>query len=426
MIFSLLFLPFAFALDLDFQGRAFDPRFDDPANLAPMRKIELNLKEIGDTTSAHLPDGTWSDRAWDHNRALMNERYTDTRFTKLGGWIERRAYADKNTVAEVLRLPAGPERDAEIAMLSPAEKYDVLMGTVTGGLADANRRSLNKDMNSQGRFPTWWGICDGSSAASLANQEPVMKVVVRSKVYGVDIPFYAPDIKGLISLLWSSYNAELKVPEIGRQCDDRGGGACADVNPTSFHAAIHHFIGLNNGYLIADVDSTRVVWNHPIQGYETYYFRPDKLPSNPSPSYQEAVLPVRNIGEDPRRSLRAPGTVYIVGVVTKMFYGENKKQHPTEGSVKRTVLTQELQYELELDANLNMIGGEWLSKKHPDLLWTIPRGYQPTTPGDISLGSNSWDGFATPNGWENAARASAQKMLPLKKVVDALIRRSVL
>jgi hypothetical protein len=417
-------LPLTLGGGLDFQGRAFDPRLDNPSQLAPRESVSRSMREIGRVQSFMLPEVPWSDRAWDHNRALMNERYTDADFTRLGSWDARKAYGAAYSAERFLSLPPGPQRDQAISSLSPAEKYDLVMGTLRGGLTDANRKSLDREMPGSGKFPTWWGICEGSAAASLAALEPVNVISVYSVPYGVDVPFYAPDVKSLVSLLWSSYNARLKLPEIGQQCDNRGGGACADVNPASFHASIHHFLGLGKGHLIADVDESRVVWNHPLIGYETTYYRADQSPSRPAANFEEALLRNNPSLQDPRRRLRAPGTAYLLGVETKLYYADNQKQHPLSGSVKRKVLSMRLQYELELDANLNLLGGEWLTKKHPDILWTIPGGTRPDTPGDASLGMATWDGRETPSGWENAARNSAQRMMPLRKVVDGLLRRS--
>lgn len=412
-------------IDLDPRSRAFDPVKDDPGHLAPHERVSANLNEIGYTTSGGRRDIPWSDRAWDHNRALLNERYTDKNFSSLKSWPARRDYAGRWSVKRALALSPGPQRDSVIATLSPAEKYDLIMGTVDGGLADANRSLLDRNMDSGGKFPTWWGICDGSAAASLASPEPVRKITVPSAAYGVDVTFYAPDVKALVSMLWSTYNKKLHLPEIGQQCEvTSAGGACADVNPASFHRAAYHFLGKGNGHLLMDVDATRVVWNHPIHRYETYYYPPQDGPRDRVGSFHEALLSVRDAPDDPRRRVRARGTAYLVGVVTKVYYGDNQRRHPLEGSVKRGEKVMDLQYELELDENLNLLGGEWLSKRHPDLMWTIPRGSNPDTAGDIALGGASWDGYSAINGWENAARQSASAVLPLRKVVEALVERA--
>jgi hypothetical protein len=404
--------------------RAFDPRNDDAAILAPGQPIERNLERIAEVGRIMLPEVPWSDRAWEHNRGLLNERYTDPAFSGLPGWPERRVYLERKSPEVLLDLPSGPERDRAIARLSPAEKYDLVMGTLSGGLAEAIRHSLDHDMDAAGRFPGWWGICEGSAAAAVKVPEPVATVTVRSIPYGVDVPFYAPDIKALVSMLWSSYNAMMQLPEIGQQCDGAGGGSCFNVNPASFHKAIHHFLGRGNGHLITDLDETRAVWNHPLVGYDVRYFRPGRNADRTETGFRAALAPAGGAG-DPRRELRAPGTAYVLGVITRIFYGKNLRDHPLEGSVRREVGSQLLRYELELDENLNLLGGEWLSKKRADILWTIPAGKRPESPGDMMLGSMRWDGLSTPANWQGAARISAARNLPLRKVVEELLRRSV-
>lgn len=408
-------------------ARAFDPRIDNPSRLAPNQNIERSMLRIAEVKSARASARPWSDRSWDHTRALLGERYTDSRFTKIPYWTERKQYNARYSAEGALSLPKNdPVQRTWIAALSPAEKYDVVMGTVRGGLYDRMADKLDSEMDSAGRFPGWWGICEGSAAAALAEPEPVKNITVYSEAYGVEVPFYAADVKGLVSMLWSSYNRNLRIPEMGQQCNERvsdgGTSSCFDVNPGSMMMALHHFLGRGNGNLIVDTDATRVVWNHPVLGYDMSFFSPGRSSEGPK-SFQDGILSVRDASNDPRRRARAEGTAYLLGVNMNLYYGQNEKVVPREGSIARKQRTMEISFELELDRDYNILGGEWLTKKHPDIMWTIPRGLRPDTAGDSMIGG-SWDGQSVPASWSNAAFRAAEGTMPLRTIVEGLVRRS--
>jgi hypothetical protein len=424
---ALVAIPFTLPIAEPPHSRAFDPKLDHPARLANGRSLERNLLAIHErgaySRARALP---WSDRIWAFNKGLLGERYTDPAYRRQKGWKAKRDYAAQHGARWVLALPPGSVRDDWIAKLSPVEKYDLLMGTVEGGLYDHLRDYLDAQMDARGRFPTWWGVCEGSAAAGIFYPEPVRVIRVRSRVYQVDIPFYATDIKGLASLLWSTFHPFLRVPEVGLQCRADREAACYDNNPATFHLSLHHLLGMGNGTLFAEMDPSVQAWNYPIVKYELRYFRPDQRRSARSETLdpRAAAVATRDWRRDPRAPRRAPGTAYVVGATVDLLYAKNHRQVPLEGSLDRMTEAKTLAYELELDADWNVLGGEWLSEAHPDVLWTLPRNANADGPGDKLLGSAEWREVAGPAGWEGAARASAKHLVPLRKVVERLIERS--
>lgn len=425
------FLPLSFG-DIQADGpsaRAFDPRIDNPTRLSLNQPLERSMLRIAEVKSAKASAQMWSDLSWDHTRGLLGERYTDKRFVRLRTWSEKKEYNSRYGAEGALALPKGdPVQRTWLSALSPAEKYDVLMGTIRGGLYDRMAAKLDSEMDPAGNFPGWWGICEGSVAAAIAEPEPVKNLSVYSEAYGVDVPFYAADVKGLVSMLWSSYNRRLRLPEMGMQCQAKlsaegGEPFCFDVNPGSMMIALHHFLGSGKGNLLLDIDATRVVWNHPVMGYEMTFFQPGAA-SEGSKNFQNGLLRVSDAPSDPRRRMRAEGTAYLLGINMNLFYGQNKKNIPWQGSVELEQRTMKLSFELELDSEFNILGGEWLTSKHPDIMWTVPRGLRPATGGDSLLGDIKWKGDSVPASWGKAALKSAEGVMPLRQIVEGLVKQS--
>jgi hypothetical protein len=402
-------------------SRVFNPENDNPAHLSPAH-VEMNLQKLDSTSKRQVTQvaAPWSDYSWKANKGLLLDRYTDQEFSDQSGWRAKNDYLRSHGAAAVLQMPKGQSRDEWIASLSPAEKYDLLTGNVEHGLTENMAAFLTESLGSKSEFPSWWGLCEGSSPATMYYPEPKKAVTLHSKVYDLDIPFNSIDIKGLASLLWSRFNSDLVLPESGTQCQKNGDG-CVDINPGSFHVALHHFLDLSPGTLIGEVDPTPTVWNFPLLAYSEIYFNPlsgDKSPK----SLQESAVKISDWPQDPRARVRSPGTAYIVGVKMKFSYGVNRPEVPVNGSLKRKVSSREVAYELELDSNWNVLGGEWLSKNHPDLLWSIPPGTVPNSPGDLSLPTSEREVSAQQ--LAAAARISATKLLPLRLIVETLIRKS--
>jgi hypothetical protein len=399
---------------------------DSPNVLSPGQNIEMNLKVIDVQSKRKVPQrySPWSDVTWKANKGLISERYNDGNFEAIQGWSGMHQYLTQNSPDKILWMFPW-ERERWIASLSPAEKYDLVLGISDNGLAGNIGSFLDQTLGADPGFPSWWGLCEGSAPVSVLYPEPVRTVVLHSEAYNVDVPFYAPDIKGLVTMLWSRFNTTLNFPESDSACPSRDGKPCYDSNAASFHAAVHHFLDLSPGVLIGDMDTSPVVWNFPLVSYSESYFRPDLGTDARAHDLASAAIPVSQWPADPRRGTRSPGTSYIVGVKLNISYGVNQeKLPPLEGSLKRKINTRTLAYELELDSDFNMLGGEWIAGKHPSLLWSVPNGTVPDSPFESQLPSYGGDTGVVPKSWGDAARASAKKLTPLRRVVELLIDRS--
>ncbi|MBI2711993.1 MAG: hypothetical protein HYX41_03870 [Bdellovibrio sp.] len=81
-------------------------------------------------------------------------------------------------------------------------------------------------------------------------------------------------------------------------------------------------------------------------------------------------------------------------------------------------------YDLELDANYQIIGGEWYQRAHPDFLWLPAPQARALTNYDVNLlrQNQSWNGSTPfPRTWSPSAAAASSSGVPLGLVVESLI-----
>lgn len=237
----------------------------------------------------------------------------------------------------------------ELAELAPTEKYDLLTGRYHYPLR--NKVSTIADPEAQ----IWEGICHGWSPATMNHNEPTPKLIKNPD--GIEIPFGSTDIKALISYY---YAHEYKAPDtqqMGQRCFINGtlkyDKSCEnDLNAGSFHIVLTNRIGINKKGFIADLKRYKEVWNHPITGFSSRVLQE----YGPAPD-------------------SAPGTSKIVFLQTTITYvDENGRDWQTVlGTTKQEFKTETYRYEIELNVEGDIIGGEWKSKNRPDFLWQMAR-----------------------------------------------------
>jgi len=366
---------------------------------------------------------------------------------------------------------------------SPAEKYDLLVGDTLFTLTRALKQeglgysdakidqdtqtivSLTKDV------ALWMGKCHGWAAAATAVPR-VDRDITLEGANGDLVHFHPDDIRGLVTLKWaqSSFetlyvggrcNKSLKKGEIQR--DPETGAIydndCFDVNPATFHTIITNQLGIRNKSVIMDATFDDEVWNHPVRQFRIVsFFNPKTL--NQYDTAKTALAPYRFKG-DPFKTLRETkwqeahrvskqwidyknraGREFrpksIVGVVMEVIYlvetkPKHGKPHPDQ-MVKVTYY-----YDIELDKNGNLVGGEWYTNRHPDFLWGVREDARPLNPVDVALSRNLrivYDG--TPESLKNIATqkipggysgnlfqlSSLHNQAPLATVVDYLVEKT--
>lgn len=424
---------------------------------------------VRNLTTAKLKSSPWSDDYWAIAAGVLANRYEEDNFVKrIGGTSEKGWKAVNDYITN-------PANSCNIKDLSPAEKYDLLVGdknkTLTKNMLLEGqyyfydmRNDANKDGKvdeSEGKVETWMGICHGWAPAAYMVMRPKAAINVIG-VNGDTIPFYPSDIKALASLLWAKgqvVDSSVRYQGqkfIGGRCNTKESEIkkdpknnrvinqqCFDTNPGTWHLAVVNQVGVSGRSMVLDATFDYEVWNQPIHSYSYTYFKPGSDRSV-GVALKDAVIPISEYKNDPfngvnpetKQPYRDARTKYIVGISMNLTYiVETKPSHTTPDTsaadMRRSV---NYVYDLELDANKNIIGGEWYSNRHPDFLWTPIPNAVAITSGDIelkNLGLNyKWKDITRtklPSEWADAAITSSsdsQSASPLYYIVNELSLRA--
>ena len=262
-------------------------------------------------------------------------------------------------------------KEQEISRLSPAEKFDLLVGDTNYSLTKKERSRTNVFSQLNGtKIPRWFGLCHAWAPATILFDNP--GPVVMKNADGVSIAFGATDVKALLTYFlhekssptyFASRRCNIDDQELRRKLDKgeishkeyketMESAECRGINAGAFHIILSNMISIRNQGFIADVDRGAEVWNQAIHGY----------------SSKETKQRKNNISRQ-----AAPGTVKEVRIETVMTYtieigpSWEKKELANSDKDIRYV------YWLELDKNNNIIGGAWESNERPDFLWNRSR-----------------------------------------------------
>ncbi len=391
------------------------------------------ISQMDNFRSAQVEISPWSDDYWPIYKGSIAARYGETQYLEIA--------ADKEwtKIAHYLEHAAVSNLDD----LSPAEKYDLIVGDVNGNKNDLDGPgwSLTKAMLKEGRsywspdqpVETWMGICHGWTPASIQVPRP-SKALSTQTSDGRKITLYPSDIKALASLLWAKGKFSQKF--IGGRCDkkevatDPKNGKildsdCFDTNPGTWHQVVVNQIGLTKKSFILDATWDYEVWNQPAFGYEYTYFNP--ISKIRTEHWRDGLLRLPQ-SADLFARYRSPRAAYIIGVAMKFIYiAETQPSHrtPDGPSFDRKIAVNYL-YDLELDLQLNIIGGEWYHHEHPDFLWRPTTQASAISTGDALLNNHDWDGHhSIPSSWKEPARNSSRSSQPLAAIVNTLVGRSV-
>ena len=171
--------------------------------------------------------------------------------------------------------------------------------------------------------------------------------------------------------------------------------ACRDTNPMTLHMALKGLIADRKVGFVMDRTRTAQVWNQPVHKFEITPLPIKKKDKDGTLSVPGEPVPVTEI-DDLFRDYRAKGTSFLVQMKAKLFYGVENGPRLTYRSADEAVDVDTVIYTLELDSNLNLVGGEWglipttenakdsslaagRSGTAPDFLWLIDSNEKPSS-----------------------------------------------
>lgn len=402
---------------------------DRAEDLVDLPASQMIRKLSAMPTRGELERKPWSDSYWPIYMGVLGQRYADSEFPFSMDW--KTNFEGTHGARAASRL-LDQEGNEAIKKLSPSEKYDLLVGGRSGILTDAMWDAGEQYFSRTGRVEPWMGICHGWAVASYMLPRPQKTVEVLA-ADGVTRVFFRPsDIKGLASLLWAEASTPSKF--VGGRCNDKNpptdsngrltSPRCFDTNPGTWHLAVVNQISKAKKSFVMDATYDYEVWNQPVISYEYQFFNPET--GDPVSTLSRATIRKVDYKKDKFSKYRSTRTEKIVGIAMTVTYGaESLPSGAATSSEEEDVIRMvDYVYDLELDAQGNIIGGEWYQNRHPDFLWTaaVERAE--------SLGENDVTGVwnmrskSLPLSWRNAASRAASVGQPLSLIVEKLIQAS--
>jgi hypothetical protein len=395
---------------------------DTAENLVDTLKYTtLESMEAAQLTDSHLGFQPWSGTYWPIARGIISWRYSDPSSPKSSDWKKNADY----TLSET--------NSCTIDQLSPAEKYDLLVGDEQQTLTHKMWEEGQYYYETYGKVESWMGICHGWAPASFMVSRPTKGVTVLAKDGHTQIPFSPTDLKALDSLLWAKGDFDNRL--IGERCDtkkptkDKNGRimdpTCYGENPGTWHLAVVNQIGVAHRSFVMNAPRDIQVWNQPVYGYHYTYFNPQT--KAPVATLAEASIPIESFTHDKFKKYRSPSAQSIAGIAMDLTYvaESGPSQEATDSPENDNLVTIHYLYDVEIGADGAIIGGEWYSHAHPGFLWTPTPNAHAISAGDSELIRDgigiSWEtSKSIPSEWSVAIRSSSTKGQPLAKIVEGL------
>ncbi|KAG3215775.1 hypothetical protein PC129_g13350 [Phytophthora cactorum] len=220
-------------------------------------------------------------------------------------------------------------------------------------------------------IPSWYGLCHAWAPAALLEQEPKCNV----ELNGVN--FHVFDIKALLTEVYDGAEistvftgARFNGPDNAADVDQFGRftkPARRDLGAGFFHIAISNIMGKHKTSFIMDVAADSEVWNQPVWSYNVQTMEIVDTTEACKKYFGTTSYPFNS------------GMVHLAYVKTTVTWAVEAYidgSLVSTGKMGQFAVSNDYEYLLELDADSNIIGGEWVGDSmvdHPDFLW-LPTG----------------------------------------------------
>lgn len=406
---------------------------DETEDIGPFMENTVPVVRLEDMERARLREGEvsrrpWSGDYWPVSRGMLGNRFGDQEFLFLPDWLSRSVYIRRHPVADLLRR--GP---SEMKKLSTSEKYDLLIGDKAGVLTQKMWDEGRNYYEADGQVEEWMGLCHGWAPAAIYEPLPASAVTAESPDQRLRIKFLPSEIKGLLSFSWATNRFDIHF--LGSRCDkkdplrDENGRLlepeCFDINPATWHKLIVNRIGVLRKSFIIDATFDYQVWNQPVFAYSYKYY--DPVTSEESDTLASAVRSYEDFRSTDRfAKYRSPRTRSIVGISMGVGYIAEMGVNVLEvDNSEGHAIWAGYRYDLELDENGEVVGGEWENEFHPDFVWAPKTGAWPQAPGEYSLAPTAWNAQdPLPRRWRETAIAASRAGRVLELIGHVLAVKS--
>lgn len=409
-------------------GRAIAPN-QRPILFSPEAEAVVSARELRGGDAEFVTTKPWSTPVFKYPTGLLSARLQDKNYSRLESVRDRHAYFMARSLEKILAIRNSAERERMIATLSPAEKYDLVIGDLQRGFSTAIWSEV-LSRYAAGQVPKWYGLCDGSSAASVLFSEPGKNVLVHSRIPGIEVPFYLGDIKALLSYSMSTFVSK-DLPIIGERCrkssPDISKGECFGVNPATLHQILTH-MSRNPRQLpvmIIDRSPGESIWNAAVLNASFSYYDPASGRSV-SDLAVDHLIDVKRYRVPPGSPGWARGARYLLFTSATLGLADTRTKGEFQSHGKMHELKMMIRYVLELNGNLEVVGGEWLSHLRPNFIWALPRDYRPVSGGDISTQKYQWEGVDVPDEAVTQVLRASRQGQPLFRIIDFIYQQSFL
>ena len=309
-------------------GATWCRQWDSANNPSLFGNFEYHLNQL--PTSAKVKVTPWSDTYWPSYKGGIAIRW------QLSGTpgFNYQLY----TKADLL------SGKVKIDLLSPAEKYDILVGRYDYPLVHSEwKRCSPQDAQ-------WEGLCHGWAPAAIDYIQP-RNVTMRS-ADNITVPLGSSDVKALLTYFLAEYAQQSERPafcanrcnyDLAKNKSAENLPACWDINPGTYHVIVTNQLSKNAAF-VADIDRSIEVWNQPISGYACSLGNKYR-PANDS----------------------APGTDHLQYVQCNLYYTKETKE--SYYSHDALTYTMKAGYYLDLDSSNKILGGSWDTWDRLDFVW---------------------------------------------------------